>query len=150
MGFDDVRSSSFLHCLRIIKVIHDLTSQPITYVLENVPRAGRYRSIVDALGLPLKVSAHLLGSASPRETLLWTNAHPREHLQSHMTASLVTPTTIGDFLTAHGFDKEWSAPVSLAQTVSPKFMSRIGIKPCLPPPRGDTRSRYAAAQRPVG
>ena len=39
-----------------------------------------YPLIIDALGLPLKVIAHLLGSAARRETLLWTNAHPREFL----------------------------------------------------------------------
>ena len=63
-GFSDPRSSSFHHCLRVIKAIHSLTSQPITYVIENVPGVGRYRSIIDALGLPLKVNAHLLGSAA--------------------------------------------------------------------------------------
>ena len=96
--FSDLRSSSFHHCLRVIKAIHTLTSQPITYVIENVPGAGRYRSIIDAVGLPLKVSAHLLGSVARRETLLWTNAHPREFLQSYMTASLISPPTFGDFL----------------------------------------------------
>ena len=68
----------------------------------------------------------MLGSAARRETLLWTNAHPREFLQSHLTASLVTPPSVGDLLIQHGFDKEWSTPVPSAQTVFPKFLSRIG------------------------
>ena len=76
--------------------------------------------------MPLKVNARLLGSTARRETLLWTNAHPREFLQSHLTTSLVTPLAVGDFLIEHGFDKEWSTPVPLAQTVFPKFLSRIG------------------------
>ncbi len=36
-GFEDLRSSSFSHCLRVIRSIHDLTQQPLTYVVENVP-----------------------------------------------------------------------------------------------------------------
>ena len=94
--------------------------------MENVPGARRYKSIINALGLPLKVNAHLLGSTTRRETLLWTNAHPREFVHSHLTASMVTPTSVGDFLIAREFEKEWSAPVPLAQTVFPKFLSRIG------------------------
>ena len=38
-GFEDLRSSSFSHCLRVIRSIHDLTQQPLTYVVENVPGA---------------------------------------------------------------------------------------------------------------
>lgn len=49
-----------------------------------------------------------------------------EFLQSHLTASLVTPTTVGNFLTSHDFGSEWSAPSSLAQSVFPKFLKRIG------------------------
>ena len=105
-GFSDLRSSSFHHCLRVIKSIHDLTRQPVNYVVENVLGAGRYMSIINALGLPLKISAHHLGSAARRETLLWTNAYLREFLQSHLTTSLVTPPTVGDFLIQHGFDRE--------------------------------------------
>ncbi len=105
-GFRDLRSSSFSHCRRVIGSIHYLTHQPLTYVVENVPGAGRFKSIINALGLPLKVSAHLMGSAARRETLIWTNAHPREFLQSHLTASLVPPTTVGDFLIKHQFGKD--------------------------------------------
>ena len=125
-GFQDLRSSSFSHCLRVIRSIHDLTLQPLTYVVENVPGAGRYKSIIDALGLPLKVSAHTLGSAARRETLIWTNSHPRAFLQSHLTAAQVMPTTVGAFLSEHKFEKDWIAPAALSQTVFPKFLSRIG------------------------
>jgi hypothetical protein len=125
-GFSDSRSASFRHCLRIIRSIYDLTLQPVTYVVENVPGAGRYRSIIDALGLPLKISAHLLGSVARRETLIWTNAHTREFLLSHLTASLVPPPTVGEFLIQHGFHKDWAAAVPLAHTVFPKFLSRLG------------------------
>ncbi len=31
-----------------------------------------------------------------------------------------------EFLTLHGFDKEWTAPKSLRLKVFPKFLSRIG------------------------
>ena len=33
LGFQDLRSSSFSHCLRAIRSIHDLTLQPLTYVV---------------------------------------------------------------------------------------------------------------------
>ncbi len=109
----------------MIRSIHDLTQQPLTYVVENVPGAGSYKSIINALGLPLKVSAHLLGSAARRETLIWTNSHPREFLQSHMTASMIPPTTVGDFLSKHQYEKDWTAPQSLSLSIFPKFLSRL-------------------------
>ena len=74
LGFKDARSTSFYHCLRIIKALYTLTRMPLANVVENVPVAARYRSIIDALGLPLKVQAQHLGSAARRDTLLWTNA----------------------------------------------------------------------------
>lgn len=78
LGFKDSRSSSFYHCLRIIREIHNLARQPLTYVVENVPRARRFKSIVDVLGLPLHVSARRLGSVARHETLLWTYSHSKE------------------------------------------------------------------------
>jgi hypothetical protein len=126
LGFEDMRSLSFVHCLRIIWEIFNMVHQPITYVIENVPGAGRFKSIIDALGLPLLVSAHRLGSSARRETLLWTNSHTREFLQSHLTASQVPVVSVGEFLTLHGFNKEWTAPEGLSSKVFPKFLSRIG------------------------
>ena len=74
LGFKDPRSTSFYHFLRIIKAMHNLTRMPLAYVVENVPGAARYRNIIDALGLPLKVQAQHLGSAARKDTVLWTNA----------------------------------------------------------------------------
>jgi hypothetical protein len=55
LGFKDERSSSFYHCLRIIQGIYDLTRQPLTFFVENVPGAGRFKSILKALGLPGRI-----------------------------------------------------------------------------------------------
>lgn len=121
LGFKDNMAASFLHCLRIVKEIHSLADQPLHYVIENVPGAGRFKNIVDCLGLPLTMSAHQLGSSARRETLLWTNAHPREFLQSHLTTSRVPITTMGEILRLHGFDNEWSAPEDLLEKVFPNF-----------------------------
>ena len=48
LGFKDARSTSFFHCLRIIKALHTLTRMPLAYVVENVPGAARYNNIIDA------------------------------------------------------------------------------------------------------
>ena len=69
LGFKDPRATSFYHYLRIIRALHDLTPMPLAYVVENVLGAARYRSIIGALGLPPKVQAHHLGSATRRDTL---------------------------------------------------------------------------------
>ena len=55
LGFKDAKSTSFYHCLRVIKELHHLTRMPLAYVLENILGAARYSNIINALGLPLKV-----------------------------------------------------------------------------------------------
>ena len=70
LGFKDARSTSFDHCPRVIKELHHLTRMPLADVVENVLGAARYSSSINALGLPLKVQAHHLGSAARRDTLL--------------------------------------------------------------------------------
>jgi hypothetical protein len=126
LGFEDTRSSSFVHCLRIVWEIYNMVHQPLTYVVENVPGAGRFESITDALGLPLSVSAHRLGSSARRETLLWTNSQSKEFLLSHLMSTQVPVISVGEVSPLHGFDKERTPSEDLRLKVFPKSSSRIG------------------------
>ena len=80
-----------------------LTRMPLAYVAENVPGAARYRSIIDAFSLPLKVQAQHRGYAARRDTLLWTNAKTLDHLRARLNASLTTPIKVKDVLDLYWF-----------------------------------------------
>ena len=126
LGFADPRSTSFVASLNIIFRLSSDATRPLNYVIENVPGATSFAAIVEALGMPLKVHAHLLGSAARRDTILWTNCRSLQHLRAHLHNSQKPIYPVGALLANHGFDARWQAPPHSAETNFPKFVSRIG------------------------
>ena len=57
-GFLDPRSSSFVECLSIIFRLSEEGERPLNYLIENVPGATTFASILEALDVPLRVQAH--------------------------------------------------------------------------------------------
>ena len=126
LGFQDPRAVSFTASLEIIFRLSNYGSRALNYVIENVPGAASYYNILDALGVPIIVQAHLLGSYSRRDTLLWTNSRSLSHLREHYRQSQVPVQTVQSFLEDFQFAPEWSAPSSLKNRPFNKFVSRPG------------------------
>lgn len=57
-GFADPRSASFMSCLSIIYKLSQDGTRPLNYMIENVPGAIAFASIIEALDIPLRVQAH--------------------------------------------------------------------------------------------
>ena len=73
LGWKDPRAQPFVHITNIISHLQRMQGS-ISYIIENVPAALHYPEIIEALGYPVLLKAHMLGSVAKRDTLVWTNA----------------------------------------------------------------------------
>ena len=69
-GWSSRMAQPFIACVNLIRDMYERQEGQLTYVFENVPTTTRITTIVEALGLPIKVEAVMLGSTNKRTTTL--------------------------------------------------------------------------------
>lgn len=112
------------------KLIHDIAHAQgqLNWVVENVLGAGWVQKVRDAIGDPVMVRAHGLGSTARGDTLMWTNIHSVGALQEHYQEAMRRPLTVAELITQAQVPgtREWTVPSHLPDIVTPKFASRKG------------------------
>ena len=122
-GWADSRAAAFTSVTEIIAHLQQ-TQGSISYILENVPAVLNYPEITDALGQPVLLKAHMLGSTARRNTAIWTNAAGlhAEWQAVELAYDASSAPTVQETLNKHNF-KEWQTRGDW-QTILPKFVAK--------------------------
>eukprot|EP00873_Tetraselmis_striata_P003478 jgi/Tetstr1/423742/TSEL_014374.t1 len=122
----DPRAGGLYGSIDVVKRLASMQSGGVNFILENVPGAARCHEIVEAMGTPILVRAHELGSTARRDTVAWSNIRDIDFFRAHSQQAQRAPLSVGELLTTHGFSPRWTAPSHLQHGLFSKFVSRRG------------------------
>eukprot|EP00873_Tetraselmis_striata_P004992 jgi/Tetstr1/425256/TSEL_015709.t1 len=122
----DPRAGGLYGSIDVVKRLASMQSGGVNFILENVPGAARCHEIVEAMGTPILVRAHELGSTTRRDTVVWSNIRDIDFFRAHYQQAQRAPLSVGELLTTHGFSPRWTAPSHLQHGLFSKFVSRRG------------------------
>ena len=125
LGWKHVDAKAFISCVSLINDLYKKQNGKFSYLLENVPGAGKFMAIREALGQPVLLSATKLGSSASRLTAVWTNAIDHVMLHSQYNATKIPGLPIPAFLNHNGFSAHYS-PSDPNKIFFDKFVSRHG------------------------
>eukprot|EP00873_Tetraselmis_striata_P041792 jgi/Tetstr1/462056/TSEL_007126.t1 len=122
----DPRAGGLYGSIDVVKRLASMQPGGVNFVLENVPGAARCHEIVEAMGTPILVRAHELGSTARRDTVVWSNIRDIDFFRAHYQQAQRAPLSVGELLTTHVFSPRWTAPSHLQHGLFSKFVSRRG------------------------